>query len=75
MIVKSELILVSALLVNQIITSVGTREKVEVSNINSIAVFLYCIWAGGLFSCFCLWMTMCIERFGEIIEYRLLIFV
>ena len=43
MIVKSELILVSALLVNQIITSVGTREKVEVSNINSIAVFLYCI--------------------------------
>ena len=43
MIVKSELILVSALLVNQIITSVGTREKVEVSNINSIVVFLYCI--------------------------------
>ena len=43
MIVKSKLILVSALLVNQIITSVGTREKVEASNINSIAVFLYCI--------------------------------
>ena len=36
------------------LTSIGTRENVEVANINSFDVFLYCLPAGGLFSCLCL---------------------